>query len=183
MHIEKANERSRFRIARQTLNKLYEVMERNNGFMVDLHLMSFRCGYWELSGILCHHVVSAIVYLRLEVDVFVHKYYYIDYVARGYTDNIPTVGRTTSTGASEWIYNSSPMMKCMPGRPKEVRRKEASELHPSTSQRRGQTKLREHGMVMHYCKCKAPGHNRRSRTFEGEQPATEGIDVADQLHP
>ncbi|CAN1184998.1 hypothetical protein LINPERHAP2_LOCUS37282 [Linum perenne] len=65
------------------------VMEGSNGFVVDLNMMSCSCGYWGLSGIPCHHGVSAITYFRLDVEPFVHKYYYTDYVARGYTNGIP----------------------------------------------------------------------------------------------
>ncbi|CAN1191387.1 hypothetical protein LINPERHAP2_LOCUS41030 [Linum perenne] len=172
-NIEKAKERSRLCIARATLNMLCEVVEGNNGFMVDLNFMSCSCGYWGLGGIPCHHAVSAISYLRLEVDDFVQKYYHIEYVARGYTHGIPLlVGQQAWSQVNGYTIHP-PRMKCMPGRPKKARRKEASELHPPTSQRGGRTKLRELGMVMHCRTCKQPGYNVRSCTFVAEEPPTE----------
>ncbi|CAN1182231.1 hypothetical protein LINPERHAP2_LOCUS35859 [Linum perenne] len=150
-------------------------MQGSNGFVVDLNMMSCSCGYWGLSGIPCHHGVSAITYFRLDVEPFVHKYYYTDYVARGYTNGIPPL-----LGQQAWPNVSGsaihpPRMKRMLGRPKKARRKEASELHPSSSQRGGRTRIVDTEMVMHCRNCKEPGHNSRSCTFVATEQPTEHV--------
>ncbi|CAN1147528.1 hypothetical protein LINPERHAP2_LOCUS15933, partial [Linum perenne] len=133
------------------------------------------CGYWGISGIPCHHGMSAITCFRLDVEPFVHKYYYTDYVVRGYTNGIPPL-----LGQQAWPQVSGctihpPRMKRMPGRPKKARRNEASELHPSSSQRGGRTRLVDTEMVMHCRNCNEPGHNSRSCTYVPTEPPTEHV--------
>lgn len=135
--------------------------------VVDVKENTCTCGYWQLSGIPCEHVVSCAHIRKRKVEEFVSKYYKWDNYVAAYGTPIEC-----TKGLEMWYdykgeRSEPPLMKRRPGRPRRNR------IKPKGGEIK-KTKVRGHERVMHCSSCGGEGHNRRGC------PSNKSSDQADK---
>ena len=156
--LEKFKWESRFSISKATLNDKFQVKYEANKFVVDLKSKTCICRGWQLIGMPCIHAISAIHYMRQNVDDYVDEYF-----KRGMYLNSYYLAIEPINGRSMWPEVSGdpihpPPFKKMPGRPKISRKKSIDEIRTDP---KDPTKLSRHGIRMKCTICNEYGHNKR----------------------
>ncbi|XP_065858875.1 uncharacterized protein [Euphorbia lathyris] len=122
--------------------------------VVDLGARTCSCRLWQLSGVPCKHVISAIYTNRERPESYVDRYFSKDVYLGEYSHVINPI-----PGPEEWVRTELPnihpwVVKKPSGRPKKKRNRQADEPHnPFKVTRAG-------GKIL--CgRCKMEGHNSR----------------------
>jgi len=123
-------------------------------FVVDLKQLSCTCWFWELVGIPCRHVVTAINYRLEEPENYVHRFYKKAAYQRCYGEQISPIN-----GQPMWPKTNSqpilpPSYKTPAGRPRKLRRREADETV-------SHSKINRRNLKMKCTRCDQFGHNIR----------------------
>lgn len=125
-----------------------------DSFVVDLQKYTCSCGFWDLVGIPCRHVVAAI-HRKLDNPIkYVDKCYHKSTYVSCYNEVISPIN-----GQNKWPRITDPEIlppsyKRGPGRPKKLRRREPDEETQTRWQRTN---------TSHRCKsCLEYGHNKRT---------------------
>ncbi|CAI0400006.1 unnamed protein product [Linum tenue] len=142
---------------------MVEVKLGNSAFVVDLKNRTCTCGAWDLSGLPCCHVLSAIGLMRLHLEDYVDPFYFVPTVAKVYKVGIPCLVGQQAWPRAEGYPIYPPKQKKMPGRPKKKRRKEAGELEKRLHRdgRPSGTGMSKKGVLLHCSNCGSAGHNVR----------------------
>ena len=128
------------------------------GKLFVVYLDKHTCAYyrWDLISIPCKHAVSAIAYKKEKAENYVHHYYKVETYLRTYSHLIqPT------NGEEFWPKEASdkilpPKMLVQPRRPKENKRKKATD-----EARRISHKLKKSSATQKCTNCEQLGHNKR----------------------
>lgn len=195
MKLEDNKEKQRFWTSYPFGDGLYEVKHRTDGFIVNFRKKSCTCRMWNLSGIPCPHAISAIYHERKQPEDFVSDWLKKEKHTKAYANFMkPINGRLLWPLCNKPIL--PPFIRKQPGRPKNKRRKSASEQ--SSQARNGGTQPLTQGTEetlptqetlprvgrlgeIKKCKiCKEPGHNRT--TCPGKGTPSQGSNVSSLLH-
>ncbi|PRQ20047.1 putative transcription factor interactor and regulator CCHC(Zn) family [Rosa chinensis] len=95
--------------------------------VVDLNARTCTCRRWELSGVPCKHAVSAIYHKRHSPEDYVADCYLIKTYMSIYDNLIQPINGMEMWSRSEEACILPPQYSRQPGRPKTVRRRDASE--------------------------------------------------------
>ncbi|KAL4282037.1 hypothetical protein GQ457_03G025760 [Hibiscus cannabinus] len=124
---------------------------------VDLSEHTCSCRKWQLTGIPCHHAISAIFLLDQRPDAFVDVCYKTITQQAIYSHMIEPV-----RGLDQWTPDTTclpilpPVQKRPPGRPQKNRKKEVDEKNDHSR------KVGKKGLRMTCSKCGQSGHNVRT---------------------
>jgi hypothetical protein len=77
---------------------LFEVVNRNQQFVVDLTHRSCRCRQWDMTGIPCPHVISAILFNGSKPEDYLHEYFSVEMYKRAYDPMIFPM-----TSQDQWV--------------------------------------------------------------------------------
>lgn len=132
----------------------FEISDGPYQHTVDLRNRTCSCRAWMLKGIPCQHALAAILYKKYEPIEFVDSCYSKETYLRTYCHFLQPVTNMKMWPESNNPYVAPPVVKPMPGRPKKVRRREATE-----SKRYG--KLSRKGVDMTCSICHGKNHNKR----------------------
>jgi hypothetical protein len=129
---------------------------RGRRYTVNLEKRTCSCGYFQLAGLPCSHVVSAIYKCRKDVDAFIDKCYSIEEFKKIYEHCLQPV-----EGEEKWPVSQNPRPVApgyvrMPGRPKKNDRKREEGEAPKGK------KMSKHGVVIKCGSCGTSGHNKSS---------------------
>ena len=136
----------------------YEVRTLGNQFVVDLRARTCGCKYWDVTGIPCPHTVSCIHCENWDPTYFVFDWFKREKYRDAYSRSI-----TPMDSKIVWRYNKCnylfpPLVRRQPGRPKQKRRVDNSEIEPtrpSSSKKGMRMTCRIFGQT---------GHNRKKCT-------------------
>ncbi|XP_042005720.1 uncharacterized protein LOC121754424 [Salvia splendens] len=137
-----------------------EVSHFEDKFVVTPSLRQCGCRKWDLTGIPCLHACAAIHFLKHNVDGYVHEYFSLSKYKLAYGYGLPALNGEKLWPQAEGYPVVPPPVKKMPGRPKEVRRRDPLEKDPARPNRMKKI------CVMTCRKCFQEGHN--SRTCKNE---------------
>ncbi|OIT28675.1 hypothetical protein A4A49_41426 [Nicotiana attenuata] len=132
----------------------YQVKEGTNQHTVCLRNNTCSCRAWMLKGIPCPHAIAAMYYKGYEPADYVDNCYMKETYLMTYSHFLQPLNNMEMWPASTNPPVAPPVVKSMPGRPKKVRRKEATETKKCG-------KLLKTGLVMRCSICKGVGHNKR----------------------
>jgi hypothetical protein len=102
---------------------LYVVECSYGSFVVDLMHHSCGCKQWDMTGILCPHAISAILYHSSKPEQYLHHYYSVQYYKMAYDPmiyTVPSEDQWVRTGQDEM---DPPVVRVTTGRLKKVMRK------------------------------------------------------------
>ncbi|KAK8543725.1 hypothetical protein V6N13_025896 [Hibiscus sabdariffa] len=143
---------------------------------VDLSEHTCSCRKWQLTGIPCHHAISAIFLLDQRPDAFVDVCYKTITQQAIYSHMIEPV-----RGPDQWTPDTTclpilpPVQKRPPGRPQKNRKKEADEKNDHSR------KVGKKGLRMNCSKCGQSGHN--VRTCKGVIGGNSQLNRISSVHP
>lgn len=135
---------------------IWEVVDLNKQYVVNISRRTCTCMEWDLTGIPCVHARASIMDNGAQPDDFVHSYYSVENYKKAYRYVIMPI-----PDQSQWVVSNGdptdpPIIRRRPGRPKKVRKKSAGEersSNPSKVTRKG---------TKHYCSnCGEYSHNKR----------------------
>ncbi|KAL3516539.1 hypothetical protein ACH5RR_023441 [Cinchona calisaya] len=150
---------------------VYEVVQGQKFFIVDVRRRSCICRKFDMTGIPCLHGAAAIMSSNHQVEEFVHEYYWKTTYLKAYEHMIVPI-----PDKSQWIQTDydpimPPQMRRAPGRPKKARRKGIDEPENNTLVRRHFQQLRSSncGNYDHNIKtCEAPRKQKKTaQNFQG----------------
>ncbi|XP_075112334.1 uncharacterized protein LOC107818749 [Nicotiana tabacum] len=133
----------------------FELKDGPCKFIVDLRTGYCSCRFWELKGIPCPHVITAMHFKRLDPSEHIVHWYRKETYMKAYSHFIQPVPNMIIWPESSNPKVLPPPIQNMPGRPRKNRRKEVGEI-----KRAG--KLSKKGITMTCSICKASTHNMRS---------------------
>ena len=134
----------------------YEVTNLGNKFVVDLRAKTCGCGYWDMMGIPCSHVITCIHLIQLNPADFVHDYFKRDKYNMAYSSHIPPMNGRIVWRETDGNYLSPLLVRRQLGRPKRKRRIDNSEMDPN---RPSSSRM---GVRMTCSFCHHIGHNRKT---------------------
>ncbi|KAF3973335.1 hypothetical protein CMV_003241 [Castanea mollissima] len=129
----------------------FEVKNGLQSFIVNLATTHYSCRKWDISGILCAHVITCIFFNRQDAEQYVHPCYHVSTFKVCYEPIISPINGLNMWRPSGVTPVQPPIKRRPPGKLKKKRAREPNEL---TSRRADISK-----------QCKAYGklgHNRRS---------------------
>ncbi|KAL8458780.1 hypothetical protein ACS0TY_036330 [Phlomoides rotata] len=154
--IEGTKHASRMFVTKPAVGEMFQVSHGDDQFVVNLNLSTCSCRLWELTGLPCIHVCSAITYMKRDVADYVDDCYTVPVYIAAYQHALqPLNGRKMWPEAIGTPIQPPPFWP-MPGRPKKKRKRDPEEEQQSS------TKLKRFGLQMTCKKCLQIGHNKRS---------------------
>ncbi|XP_021775561.1 uncharacterized protein LOC110739410 [Chenopodium quinoa] len=141
---------------------MFQVTDHLNKFVVDLNMRTCTCKQWDLTGLPCAHVISAVTWLKHDCEEYVDAYLRKDTYLKAYDVSInPCVSERS--GLKKELLLQPPLIKIGPGRPRKCRRK-----HPHEDPKKP-GKLTKHGIQMTCSICKSKAHNKRKCPLKDQQ--------------
>ncbi|KAL8151714.1 hypothetical protein V2J09_021522 [Rumex salicifolius] len=129
----------------------YEVLEGSSTLGVNIENRTYRCGEWQISGILCRHTVRVIIEMRGHLEHYVSQWYSIKMYKRAYLVNYRPVPDEEQWPRFDLPRIDPPSFKRGIGGPPRKRRR-AEDEGPS----------RKRSRVVRCGRCKAFGHNMKT---------------------
>ncbi|WOL17260.1 hypothetical protein Cni_G26049 [Canna indica] len=151
--LEKSKEESRYCIVTPSGNFKFEVQYMDKIHVINLGNQTYTCRRWDLSGIPCNHAVSCINRMKEDPEKYISDYFKRDVYLKTYEFSLEPLTEKDTWPAVEGPHILPPDVKKIPGRPKEVRRRELHEDDSNTS------RYSKHGSII---KCQIyflEGHN------------------------
>jgi hypothetical protein len=105
----------------------YEVDYRQQNFEVNLRDKTYGCKKWDISGIQCHHAISAILHEESKIEDYVDHCYTIEKYKMSYEPIIHHVSSMEQWIRTQYDPIDPPLERCHPGRPKRQRKREPIE--------------------------------------------------------
>ncbi|XP_055826507.1 uncharacterized protein LOC129894936 [Solanum dulcamara] len=133
----------------------FEIGEEEYRHIVNLTDRVCSCRTWQLRGIPCQHVVSALCHIGQELEPLVEHWYKKDTLLKAYSHFIQLI-----TNIKMWPETNNPRIerpepKPMSGRPARNKRKGKDEP------RKKYGKMSKQGVKQTCSKCKLESHNKR----------------------
>ncbi|KAJ8422777.1 hypothetical protein Cgig2_008591 [Carnegiea gigantea] len=145
---------------------LFEVVEGNTHFKVDLNSGCCDCRVWDISGIPCKHAIRCILRDRQDPESYVHDAYTVEKYRAAYDVIMKPVTDPIFWEDSDCPRLGPPEIEVKRGRPPSERRRDGTEKRKSFS---GSSTLR--------CSvCKQYGYNSRSHREGGKLSIWRGKD-------
>ena len=148
----------------------YEVDYRQQKFVVNLRKKSCGCKKWDITGIPCHHAISAILYQGGKIENYVDHCYTIEKYKKSYKPIIHPVPSMEQWTRTQYDPVDPPLERCHPGRPKRMRRRDPSEP-------RNPYKFSKVGTNIKCSSYKKLGHNSRICSLAKKQKSKTGSKV------
>nr|XP_009799146.1 PREDICTED: uncharacterized protein LOC104245255 [Nicotiana sylvestris] len=145
----------------------YQVKEGTNQHTVCLRNNTCSCRAWMLKGIPWPHAIAAMYYKGYEPADYVDNCYMKETYLMTYSHFLQPLNNMKMWTASTNPPDAPPVVKSMPGRPKKVRRKEATKT-------KKYGKLPKTELVMRCNICKGVGHNKRGCHKSATDPSGSG---------
>ncbi|GMY12908.1 hypothetical protein FCV25MIE_08147 [Fagus crenata] len=133
----------------------YEVDYRQQKFVVNLREKTCGCKKWDITGIPCHHAISAILHQGSKIEDYVDHYYTIEKYKKSYEPIIYPMPSMEQWAQTQYDLVDPPLERCHPGRPKRMRRKDPTE--PTNPYR-----FSKIGTNIKCSSCKKLGYNSRT---------------------
>ncbi|KAL8555094.1 hypothetical protein ACS0TY_003046 [Phlomoides rotata] len=145
---------SRNCICKPVVGGRYQIVTRDDGYVVDLDDKTCTCREWQITGITCIHACTAIHFMHYNPADYVHRYYTVDKHMQAYQHGIQPLN-----GRRMWPLNDGepikpPPYRKMPGRPKKMRKRGLDE------DPRRPNKLSKQGIQITCSVCGVVGHNK-----------------------
>ncbi|KAK8954692.1 hypothetical protein KSP39_PZI001628 [Platanthera zijinensis] len=138
-------------------DKVFEVMNVHDKFVVDLDRRICSCGKWRISGLPCRHSISCMHYLNIDKHFYVSDYFKKSAYMECYKHSVLPLNGPNFWPSIQSTQILPPIRRKAPGRPKKRRNKDYNE-------ERSQTKMsRQYGTIT-CSKCGIVGHNKKSCT-------------------
>ena len=148
----------------------YKVDYRQQQFVVNLREKTCGCKKWDIIGIPCHHVISAILHQGSKIEDYVEHCYTIEKYKKSYEPIIhlmPSIEQWTQT---QYDPVDPPFERCHPGRPKRMRKRDP--IEPSN-----QYRFSKVGTNIKCSNCKKLGYNSRTCQLAKKQKSKTGFKV------
>uniref|UniRef100_A0A2N9G9T6 SWIM-type domain-containing protein n=1 Tax=Fagus sylvatica TaxID=28930 RepID=A0A2N9G9T6_FAGSY len=133
----------------------YEVDYRQQKFVVNLREKTCGCKKWDITGIPCHHAISAILHQGSKIEDYVDHCYTIEKYKKSYEPIIYPMPSMEQWAQTQYDPVDPPLERCHPGRPKRMRRRDPTE--PTNPYRFSKV-----GTNIKCSSCKKLGHNSRT---------------------
>uniref|UniRef100_A0A2N9HBF3 SWIM-type domain-containing protein n=1 Tax=Fagus sylvatica TaxID=28930 RepID=A0A2N9HBF3_FAGSY len=133
----------------------YEVDYRQQKFVVNLREKTCGCKKWDITGIPCHHAISAILHEGSKIEDYVDHCYTIEKYKKSYEPIIHPVPSMEQWTQTQYDPVDPPLERCHPGRPKRQRKRDP--IEPSNPYR-----FSKLGTNIKCSVCKKLGHNSRT---------------------
>ncbi|GMP56347.1 hypothetical protein CsSME_00020874 [Camellia sinensis var. sinensis] len=104
--------------------------------IVNLLNRSCCCRVWDISGVICKHAVACISYRRMNIETFCDQAYQRHKFLGAYGDIIHPIHDESMWDEVPEEALKPPILKRLPGRPPNSRRREAGEAAPRASDSR-----------------------------------------------
>ncbi|KAL8529145.1 hypothetical protein ACS0TY_006561 [Phlomoides rotata] len=145
---------SRNCICKPAVGGTFQIMIRDDGYVVDLNGKTCTCREWQLTGSPCIHACIAIHFMHHDPTNYVHRYYTVDKYEQAYAYGIQPLNGKIMWPFSDGEPIKPPPYRKMPGRPKKMRKR-----GPEEDPRRP-NKLSMHGIQMTCSVCGVVDHNK-----------------------
>ncbi|XP_028093387.1 uncharacterized protein LOC114293509 isoform X2 [Camellia sinensis] len=133
----------------------YQVMEGVTVHIVNLLSRSCCCRVWDISGVPCKHAAACISHRRMNIETFCDQAYQRHKFLGAYGDIIHPIHDESMWDEVPEEALKPPILKRLPGRPPNSRRREVGEATPGASDSRRSCTIK--------CTiCKEIGHNKRT---------------------
>jgi hypothetical protein len=100
----------------------YEVDYRQQKFVVNLREKTCGCKKWDITSILCHHAISAILHQGSKIEDYVDHCYTIEKYKKSYEPIIHPVPSMEQWTRTQYDPVDPPLERCHPGRLKKMRK-------------------------------------------------------------
>uniref|UniRef100_A0A2N9EY34 SWIM-type domain-containing protein n=1 Tax=Fagus sylvatica TaxID=28930 RepID=A0A2N9EY34_FAGSY len=100
----------------------YEVDYRQQKFVVNLREKTCGCKKWDITGIPCHHAISAILHQGSKIEDYVDHCYTIEKYKKSYEPIIHPVPSMEQWTRTQYDPVDPPLERCHPGRLKKMRK-------------------------------------------------------------
>lgn len=142
---------------------LWQVHHPYNGlqFVVDIGKKTCTCCFWDLVGIPCRHVVSALQYQNLDPEKYVDPCYMREAYRACYENNVSPINGMDMWPTVDAEELLPPQYKKGPGRPKKLRFRELDE---------NGSRMRRVGVAYRCTHCDKFGHNSRKCQAKEQDP-------------
>jgi len=137
-------------------NGLFQVLEREFQYIVDIRAKTCECRKWNLIGIPCQHAVSCLRHERIPVESVVHECYSLEAFSRAYDSKVIPCRDITLWENINGPTVLPPKYEKRVGRPPRCRRKEPQEI-----QGKHGPSISKHGVIIKCSYCKGENHNVR----------------------
>jgi hypothetical protein len=148
----------------------YEVNYRQQKFVVNLREKTCGCKKWDITGIPCHHAISAILHEGRKIEDYVDHCYTIEKYRKSYEPIIHPVPSMEQWTRTQYDPVDPPFERCHPGRPKRMRRRDPSEP-------RNPFRFSKVGTNIKCSSCNKFGHNSRTCPLAKKQKSKTGSKV------
>uniref|UniRef100_A0A2N9ETW0 SWIM-type domain-containing protein n=1 Tax=Fagus sylvatica TaxID=28930 RepID=A0A2N9ETW0_FAGSY len=145
----------------------YEVDYRQQKFVVNLREKTCGCKKWDITGIPCHHAISAILHQGSKIEDYVDHCYTIEKYKKSYEPIIYPMPSMEQWAQTQYDPVDPPLERCHPGRPKRMRRRDPTE--PTNPYRFSKV-----GTNIKCSSCKKLGHNSRTCPLAKKQKSKTG---------
>ncbi|WVZ62371.1 hypothetical protein U9M48_012129, partial [Paspalum notatum var. saurae] len=135
---------------------VFQVLDREFQYIVDIGSRTCDCRKWNLTGIPCQHAISCLRHERIPPESVVHDCYSIESFKMAYGTNIKPCKDITCWEKVEGTQVLPPVYEKKVGRPPRCRRKE-----PHEKQGKNGATMSKHGTVMTCSYCRGENHNAR----------------------
>ncbi|KAJ8426814.1 hypothetical protein Cgig2_008868 [Carnegiea gigantea] len=146
--------------------ELFEVMEGNTHFKVDLNSGCCDCRVWDISGIPCKHAIRCILTDREDTESYVHDAYTVEKYRAAYDVIIKPITDPIFWEDSDYPRLGPPEIEVNRGRPPSKRRRDGTEKRKSFIR----------SSTLRCSVCKQYGHNSRSHREGGKLSILRGKD-------
>ena len=137
-------------------NGLFQVLEREFQYIVDIRAKTCECRKWNLTGIPCQHAISCLRHERILVESVVHECYSLEAFSRAYDSKVIPCRDITLWENINGPTVLPPKYEKRVGRPPRCRRKE-----PQKIQGKHGPSISKHGVIIMCSYCKGENHNVR----------------------
>jgi hypothetical protein len=135
---------------------VFQVLEREFKYIVDLRAKSCECRKWNITGIPCKHAISCLRHERIPVESVVHECYSVQAFSKAYESNIMPCRDKTTWEKVNGPPVLPPKYEKKVGRPPRCRKKDPHEIQGANG-----PKLSKHGVTMTCGYCRGENHNAR----------------------
>ncbi|KAL8525864.1 hypothetical protein ACS0TY_015193 [Phlomoides rotata] len=121
--IESTKHASRMCVTKPAVGEMFQVSHGDDQFVVNLNLSTCSCRLWELTGLPCIHVCSAITYMKRDVADYVDDCYTVPVYIAAYQHALQPLNGRKMWPEAIGTPIQPPPFRPMPGRPKKKRKR------------------------------------------------------------
>lgn len=146
----------------------YKVDYKQQKFVMNLREKTCGCKKWDITGIPCHHAISAILHQGSKIEDYVEHCYTIEKYKKSYEPIIHLVPSIEQWTQTQYDPVDPPLERCHPDRPKRMRKRDP--IEPSNPYRFSKV-----GTNIKCSNCKKFGYNSRTCPLAKKQKSKTGF--------